>query len=236
MPEKILVIEDDLELQEFLMQSLSQDDYAVDLASTGRDGLNHMKKNSPNLILLDLGLPDMDGLDVCKTIKQSADTRTIPVIMLTARSTTPDKITGLECGADDYIIKPFEPQELLARIKAVFRRIEYYAPQADEIITKGGISIDVGKKTVTVDFKVDIDLSPKEFQLLYLLMKNANQVLERSYLLKALWGYHETVESRTIDVHIQRLRRKLSEQVNKFSEYTGKRILTIEGYGYKFVE
>jgi DNA-binding response OmpR family regulator len=236
MPEKILVIEDDEELQEFLKQTLQLENYEAIISANGKDGLQQVKKASPGLILLDLGLPDIDGLEVCKVIKQSADTRPIPVIILTARSTTDDKISGLECGADDYIVKPFEPQELLARIRAIFRRIDYYAPQQDEVITKGSITLDVGKKTVSVDFKVDIDLSPKEFQLLYLLLKNCNKVMERSYLLKSLWGYQGSVESRTIDVHIQRLRRKLSEQVNKFSEYMGERIVTIEGYGYKFVD
>ncbi|MEW6041845.1 MAG: response regulator transcription factor [Elusimicrobiota bacterium] len=236
MAEKILIVEDDEELQEFLKTSLSQENYETIFSTTGKEALEYLKKEMPNLILLDLGLPDMDGLEICRTVKQSASTRTVPVIMLTARSTTDDKVTGLESGADDYIVKPFEPQELMARIKAIFRRLEYYAPVQDEIITKGGITLNVGTRTVIVDYKVNIDLSTKEIQLLYLLMKNCNQVVERGHLLKTLWGYQDGAESRTVDVHIQRLRRKLNEQVNKFNEYLGNKIVTVEGYGYKFVD
>lgn len=235
MAERILVVEDDVETQEFLKEGLQLEGYQVIQAYTGKESLIKLKKEKPNLILLDLCLPDIDGINICRQIKQTTDTRTIPIIMLTARGTTDDKITGLEAGADDYIPKPFEPAELVARIKAIFRRIEYYAPQPDEVISKGGIILDVGKRKVTVNFQEDVELSPKEFQLLYLLMKNSGQVLERKYLLKSLWGYSEDMESRTVDVHIQRLRKKLIEQVDRFSSHFSKRIVTIEGVGYKFV-
>ncbi|MDI6641060.1 MAG: response regulator transcription factor [Elusimicrobiota bacterium] len=235
MVEKILVVEDDEETQEFLKEGLQLEGYQIIQAYTGKEGLIKVRKEKPNLVLLDLGLPDIDGIGVCRQIKQTTDTRAIPVIMLTARVTTDDKITGLEAGADDYIPKPFDPRELVARIKALFRRIEYYAPQADEIISKGGITLDVGKRKVTVSFQEDVELSPKEFQLLYLLMRNSGQVLERKYLLKSLWGYREEVESRTVDVHVQRLRKKLSQEAGRFSEHISKRIVTIEGIGYKFI-
>ncbi|MFN3966488.1 MAG: response regulator transcription factor [Endomicrobiia bacterium] len=234
MGEKILIIEDEEETIEFLKEYLTSEGYEVLYSTTGRDGLQKIKKENPNLVLLDLGLPDIDGLEVCKNIKQSTDTRTIPIIMLTCRTDITDKVTGLEAGADDYIVKPFDPHELIARIKAVFRRIEYYAPQPDEIISKGGITLDVGKHKVQVEFSADIELSPKEFQLLYLLMKNSGNVLEREYLLKSLWGYTGSTESRTVDVHIQRLRKKLQESGQKLIQQMNKRIITIEGIGYKF--
>ncbi|OGS22776.1 MAG: hypothetical protein A2252_10650 [Elusimicrobia bacterium RIFOXYA2_FULL_39_19] len=236
MVEKILVIEDEEETQEYLKLGLELEKYSVITALNGTTGLSLAKHEAPNLIILDLGLPDVDGIDVCKELKQAAATKTIPVVILTARARTNDKVTGLDAGADDYIIKPFEIKELVARMKALFRRMEFYAPQPDEVITKGGITIDVGKHKVTVNFKADIDLSPKEFQLLYLLMKNSEKTLERNYLLKSLWGYSDNVESRTVDVHIQRLRKKLTEQVGKFDDHLNKRIITMEGFGYKFVE
>lgn len=234
MAEKILIIEDEEETIEFLKECLKLEGYEVIYSTNGREGFQKILKEKPNLILLDLGLPDVDGVEICKNIKQNTDTKTIPVIMLTCRTATDDKVTGLEAGADDYIVKPFEPHELIARIKAIFRRIEYYAPGPDEIISKGGITIDVGKHKVLVDFSTDIDLSPKEFQLLYLLMKNSGRVLEREYLLKSLWGYTGQTESRTLDVHIQRLRKKLTQQGQKLSEKLNERIVTIEGIGYKF--
>jgi len=236
LPEKILIIEDEEETIEFLKECLRLEGYDVIYSRNGRDGLQKTLKERPNLVLLDLGLPDTDGIEICKNIKQNTDTKTIPVIMLTCRSATDDKVTGLEAGADDYIVKPFEPHELIARIKAIFRRIEYYAPQENEVISKGGITLDVGKHKVQVDFSADIDLSPKEFQLLYLLMKNSGRVLEREYLLKTLWGYTEQTESRTLDVHIQRLRKKLTQQGDRLSQQLGERIVTIEGIGYKFVD
>ena len=227
--ERILVIEDDEETAEFIKESLNLEGYDPIVALTGRDGLDKVKQSNPSLILLDLNLPDIDGLEVCKQIKEDVDTRQVPVIMLTARVTTDDKVLGLEAGADDYLIKPFSPRELGARIKAIFRRIEYYAPQADEILSKGGITLDVGTHHVVVTIYQEVDLAPKEFQLLYLLMKNSGKVLQRGYLLKTLWGYSQDRDTRTVDVHIQRLRKKLGDAA-------GKRIETIEGYGYKFID
>lgn len=226
--EKILIIEDDEETAEYIKQGLSLEDYEPIVALRGQDGLDKVKSENPNLILLDLNLPDMDGLDVCRAIKQDVDTRQIPVIVITARVTTEDKVTGLEAGADDYITKPFSPREIIARIKALFRRVDYYAPQPDEIISKGGITLDVGARHVIVTMHLEVDLSPKEFQLLYLLMKNSGKVLQREFLLKTLWGYSEDKETRTLDIHIQRLRKKLGDEASKHVE-------TIEGFGYKFI-
>lgn len=226
--EKILIIEDDQETADYIKQSLMLEDYEPIIALTGQKGLDEVKEENPNLILLDLNLPDIDGIAVLQSIKQDIDSRHIPIIVITARVTTEDKVTGLEAGADDYILKPFSPREVIARIKALFRRVDYYAPQPDEIISKGGITLDVGARHVIVTVHMELDLSPKEFQLLYLLMKNSGKVLNRDYLLKTLWGYSEDKETRTLDIHIQRLRKKLGEEASKHIE-------TIEGFGYKFI-
>ena len=226
--EKVLVIEDDDETAEFLKTGLELEGYITIIANCGRDGLNKLKKDKPDIILLDLGLPDIDGLEICKMAKTDAVTKEIPLIMLTARSATSDRVTGLEAGADDYIIKPFTPQELIARIKALFRRIDYYAPEPDEVLCKGGITLEVGSRKVNVNIISTLDLTPKEFELLYLLMKNSMKVVERGHLLKTLWGYDENTDSRTLDVHIRKLRKKLGEEA-------AKHIVTIEGVGFKFV-
>jgi len=225
--EKILIIEDDKEVAEFLKLGLELENFSPVVACSGKEGLKKIEKEMPNLILLDLGLPDIDGLEVCKEIKKNPLTKEIPIIMLTARSSTSDKVTGLETGADDYIIKPFTPQELVARIKAIFRRIEYYAPEKIGSISKPGIEIELETKKVVVKNKGEIDLTPKEFELLYLLVKNSPKVLTREYLLKTLWGYESNFESRTLDVHILRLRKKLGETI-------AKQINTVEGIGFKF--
>jgi len=227
--EKILIIEDDPQVADFLKQSLELEGYQCSSALNGIDGLNKIKKENPDLVLLDLGLPDIDGIEVCKKIKTNIITQKIPIIMLTARTQTEDSVTGLETGADDYIVKPFTPQELLARIKGMFRRMGYYVSEPEEIISKGGVTMEITSRRIMVNIPTEIDLAPKEFELLYLLMRNSNKALRREYLLKTLWGYEDTSDSRTLDVHIQRLRKKLGEQA-------GKRIETVESYGYRFVD
>lgn len=225
--EKILVIEDDREVSDFLKLGLEIEGFEPIMALSGRDGLRKLEKDKPTIILLDLGLPDIDGIDICKEIKKNPLTQEIPVIMLTARSSTTDKVTGLETGADDYIIKPFTPQELIARIKAILRRIDYYAPVKTEVISKAGITVEIANKRILVEGKGEIDFTPKEFELLYLLIKNSPRVLERKYLLETLWGYKDNFESRTLDVHILRLRKKLGEDL-------AAHIRTVESIGFRF--
>lgn len=227
---KILLIEDDQETVEYIENILTNTGFQVEHSYTGKDIIKKISIYSPDLILLDLTLPDLDGIDICRDIKADVRFQAIPVIMLTARSSTEDKIVGFECGADDYITKPFEPQELIARIKALLRRVEVYGSKTPEIITIGPITLDVDSHKVTVLQPQNIDLTPKEFQLLYLLMKNQNRVLERKFLLKTLWGYadeEEMEKTRTLDVHIMNLRKKLGEEVGKY-------IKTVENIGYKF--
>ncbi len=227
---KILVIEDDQETAEFIKQVLSAEGFEVVHSYTGKDIIKKVLLHSPDLILLDLMLPDVDGIDVCRELKADFRFQTIPVIMLTARASTEDKIIGFESGADDYLLKPFDPRELVARIKALLRRVEIFGSKPHEVITIGPITIDVDSYTVTVLQPQKIELTPKEFQLLYLLMKNHNRVLDRKFLLRTLWGYSDEQEmekTRTLDVHIMNLRKKLGEGVGQY-------IKTVENIGYKF--
>ncbi|MCS7151643.1 MAG: response regulator transcription factor [Endomicrobia bacterium] len=227
---KILIIEDDQETAEFISQVLKSAEFDVIHSYVGKDVVKKILLYSPDLILLDLTLPDCDGIDLCREIKADFRFQTIPVIMLTARSSTEDKLIGFECGADDYIVKPFEPRELLVRIKALLRRVEIFGGKPHEVITIGPLTIDVDSYTVTVLQPQRIELTPKEFQLLYLLMKNQNRVLDRKFLLKTLWGYSDEQEmekTRTLDVHVMNLRKKLGEEIGKY-------IKTVENIGYKF--
>ncbi|MCS7231166.1 MAG: response regulator transcription factor [Elusimicrobiota bacterium] len=227
---KILIIEDDQETVEYTKKILESAGFEVHYSYTGKDIIKKILTISPDLILLDLTLPDVDGIDLCREIKSDFRFQAIPVIMLTARGSTEDKIIGFESGADDYITKPYEPQELILRIKALLRRMEFFGSKPQEVITIGPITLDVAGYTVSVLKPLKIELTPKEFQLLYLLMKNQNRVLERKFLLRTLWGYadeQEMEKTRTLDVHIMNLRKKLGEDIGKY-------IKTVENIGYKF--
>ncbi len=227
---KILLIEDDQDTVLYIEELLKSAGYIVKHSYFGKDVIKQIENFFPDLIILDLTLPDVDGIDVCREIKSDARFNTIPVIMLTARTSVEDKIIGFDSGADDYLTKPFEPRELLARIKSALKRVELYGEKVEEIISIGPITLDVASYTVTVLYPQKINLTPKEFQLLYLLMKNKDKVLERKYLLRVLWGYtdeEEMEKTRTLDVHIMNLRKKLGEVAGKY-------IKTVENIGYKF--
>jgi len=227
---KILYFEDDQEISIFVKTLLESSGYVVEHYYSGKDIIKKVSQIKPDLILLDLTLPDAEGIDVCRELKSDVRYKAIPVIILTARISTEDKIVGFECGADDYMTKPFEPQELILRIKALLRRVELYGGKPDEILTLGPITLDVASHKVTVLQPHNVELTPKEFQLLYLLMKSQGRALERKYLLETLWGYADTQEmekTRTLDVHIMNLRKKLGEDVGKF-------IKTVENVGYRF--
>lgn len=227
---QILLVEDDQESAEYIKQILEVNGFNVIHSYTGKDIVKKILLNSPDLVLLDLTLPDVDGIDICREIKSDFRFQTVPIILITARANVEDKVIGFESGADDYITKPFEPQELVARIKALLRRVEIFGGKPHEVITIGPITIDADSYSVTVLQPQKIDLTPKEFQLLYLLMKNKNRVLERKFLLKTLWGYadeQEMEKTRTLDVHIMNLRKKLGEEIGKY-------IKTVENIGYKF--
>ncbi len=226
MKTRILLVEDDPALRKLLKEALPESIFVIDIAETGREGLDMIVKRKPDLILLDWNLPDLNGFEVCKYIKQNKDCAHIPIIMVTAYSELNRKVSALEVGADDYITKPFEIEELIARVKAVLRRRQGGAPE--EAIVKANISVNLTTYTVEVD-KKPIILTAKEFDLLYVLMKNAGRILTREFLLERIWGYAVDVSTRTVDVHIRRLRKKMGTK-------NADLIQTFRGVGYKFKE
>lgn len=220
--DKILIVDDDENISEILNMYLESSGYTTKIASTGKRAQELFLEYNPNLVLLDVMMPGIDGIDVLKWVRKQGE---VPVIMLTAKGDTFDKVLALELGADDYIVKPFEPKELLARVKAVLRR--YSADNAkSEIIKLSDLSIDPTSYKVIFN-KEDIKMPPKEFELLYYLAKNKNRVFTREQLLCEVWGYDYPGDSRTVDVHIKRLREKLTSG----EEW---QIETVWGVGYKF--
>jgi two-component system, OmpR family, alkaline phosphatase synthesis response regulator PhoP len=222
--ETVLVIEDEKNIAELVKFNLEQEKFSVLWAATGDSGLEIARKNKPDLIILDLMLPGMDGREVCKTLKQKDSTAGIPIIMLTAKSQETDRIVGLELGADDYVSKPFSPRELVARVKAVLRRGR--EKTVDKILRCGDLEIDTGKHTVLIKGK-PVDLTAKEFDLLRALMDADGRVLSRDFLLEKVWGYDANlqIETRTVDMHIGQLRKKIKTEAD--------RILTVKNVGYR---
>ncbi len=224
MKQLILVVDDDINIAKLIKLYLEKDGYEVVHSARGDDALAQLKKISPALILLDIMLPGMDGWQVCKAIRLQSK---VPIIMLSAKDETIDKVLGLELGADDYITKPFEPKELLARVKAVLRR---GAPeeQGDKSLSFPGLSINLTSYEVIYDGQ-PIQMPPKELELLHFLAKHQNHVFTREQLLEKVWGFDYFGDSRTVDVHVKRLREKLQD-----SERFGWLIRTIWSVGYKF--
>ncbi|MDP2981091.1 MAG: response regulator transcription factor [Candidatus Omnitrophota bacterium] len=224
--EKILIVEDEKDIVKMLDYNLKKEGFKTLSAHNGEDGLDMARKENPDLILLDLMLPEMDGMDVCKAIKNEAKTSHIPIIILTAKAQETDKIVGLELGADDYMTKPFSPRELIARIKAVLRRMKE-KDKLPEVLRIGDLTIDFSKIMVSIKDK-SIELTAKEFELLKTLIKAKGRVLSRDYLLDTIWGFDQALEiqTRTVDVHIQTLRKKIKSEA--------KRIVTVKNYGYRF--
>ena len=220
---KILVVEDDYNIYDLISIYLKKEGYKVLGAQDGEQGLEVFKEEAPDLVLLDLMLPKMDGWDLCREIKKISD---IPIIMLTAKGETFDKILGLKLGADDYMVKPFEPKELMARIDAVLRRYQKGASATRQIVLPN-LMIDMDGYRVKVQNNI-IELPPKEMELLYYLVKNQNRVFTREQLIESIWGYDFEGELRTIDVHIKRLREKLRPLEAQY------KIKTLWGVGYKF--
>lgn len=226
MKEKILIVEDEKDIVKMLDYNLQKEGFRTVSCYDGQDAPALAVKEHPDLILLDLMLPGMDGLEVCKAIKRENKTSAIPIIMLTAKAQETDKIVGLELGADDYITKPFSPRELIARIKAVLRRWQG-KEKLPEVFTIGDLSIDLSKIIACVKNK-PMELTAKEFKLLTTLIETKGRVLSRDYLLDTIWGFDHAVEiqTRTVDVHIRTLRKKLKTEA--------KRIITVKNYGYRF--
>jgi two-component system, OmpR family, alkaline phosphatase synthesis response regulator PhoP len=217
----VLVVEDETSIASFVALYLKNAGYRIQTAGTGREALERVAGEKPSLIVLDLMLPDIDGLEVCRRIRQSSD---VPILMLTARDEDVDKIIGLEVGADDYLTKPFNPRELVARVKSILRRS---VPERREAQTKqikhGDLEIDVGRREVLVS-GTEVQLAPKEFDLLWELLDHRGLVLTRDQLLERVWGYTFAGDTRTVDVHVRQLRRKLGE---------ASPIVTVWGVGYK---
>jgi len=229
----ILVVDDERHIVELVRFNFEKEGYNVITACDGREAYKRAQEEKPDLIVLDVMLPEMDGFEVCQAIQKDAEMSEIPIIMLTARSEEIDKILGLEIGADDYITKPFSPRELLARVKARLRRIAVKQQKTDDvsgIIRIDSLIIDSERFEVTLD-GIKLDLTLKEFELLKFLAKSRGRVLSREFLLENIWGYEYLGDSRTVDVHIRHLRQKLESESADF-----KYIETVRGIGYKFKE
>ena len=220
-PQTVLIVEDEASIASFVALYLKNAGYAVKTSSTGGDALAKAAANDVALIILDLMLPDLDGIEVCRRIRRTSD---VPILMLTARDEDVDKIIGLEVGADDYLTKPFNPRELVARVKSILRRA---APERREPESKqlrhGELVIDAGRREVKVG-EQEIQLAPKEFDLLWELLDHRGLVLTRDQLLERVWGYTFAGDTRTVDVHVRQLRRKLGD---------ASPIVTVWGVGYK---
>lgn len=226
MKEKILIVDDEKDIVRMLDYNLSKEGYRIFSANNGELALKLARQENPSLIILDLMLPGIDGLEVCKLLKQDTKTSHIPVIMVTARSQEADKVVGFELGADDYVTKPFSIRELSARIKAMFRRGKDKSNDR-LVISVGSIILDLGKIEARVKDK-PLELTAKEFELLKTLIQANGRVLSRDYLLDTIWGFDQAMEiqTRTVDVHIRTLRKKLKNE--------DKRIITVKNYGYRF--
>jgi DNA-binding response OmpR family regulator len=224
--DQILVIEDEPSVGEVVSLYLRRAGYDVVVARDGSDALEILDRSFPQLVVLDLMLPNVDGWEICKWIRERSN---VPIIMLTARREESDRIAGLEMGADDYITKPFSPQELVSRVKAVLRRVRTDLPASQMLpMMFGDLEIDIGKRIVTLKGK-EVDLTQKEFDLLMLLTRHPKQVFSRNQVLERVWGISDYIDPGTVTVHMRRLREKIESDPSNPSH-----ILTIWGVGYKF--
>ena len=221
----VLVVEDEPDIRSLIVHHLEREGFRCRTAGSGGEALARVRSSAPDLIVLDLMLPGMDGLEVCRRLRGDAATAGLPIIMLTAKADEVDRIVGLELGADDYLAKPFSPKELVARVRAVLRRAQ--PGETTPVLSVGAVSLDSARHVVTVGGRA-VELTPKEFDLLHALLAAAGRVLSREHLLNRVWGYAraDEIESRTVDVHIRRLRAKLGAEE--------RRIATIKGVGYRF--
>jgi two-component system phosphate regulon response regulator PhoB len=225
--ERILLIEDEPDIAEVLQYNLEKEGFEVETARRGDTGLDAVRRDAPDLILLDLMLPGTDGLELTRMLKRDGGTSRVPIVMLTARGEEVDRIVGLELGADDYISKPFSPREVVLRVKAVLRRHQPdpEAPGGEpDLLSVGGIQLDIAGHQLRIGGE-EIPLTATEFRLLRLLMERSGRVQTRGQLLTDVWGYAEDIDSRTVDTHIRRLRRKLGSEAD--------RIETVIGVGYR---
>ena len=226
LPKHILVVEDEPDTAELLELHLQNEGYRVTVAADGEQALSKLHKLMPDMVILDLMIPEIDGLEVCKFIRKDPATESLPVMMCTAKTSEIDKILGLEQGADDYVTKPFSPRELVLRVKNLLRRTETNQVQDENRLEIGEIRIDKSSHDVYVG-DVEIDLTATEYKLLVLLTDRIGRVQSREVLLRDMWGYEPNIDTRTVDTHMQRLRTKLLT--------SSKHIVTVRGFGYKFL-
>jgi len=225
----VLVVEDDTDIRELLRYNLEQEGFMVEQAGDGAEALRLIERRLPELLILDLMLPGMPGLELCRKLRNTPTTSALPILILTARGEEVDRVLGLEMGADDYVVKPFSRRELLARIKGLLRRARAATePQAEGIYERGRLRIDFGSYQVLVDNRA-CDLSVREFELLKFFVQHPGRVYRREQLLDIVWGHDVHVEPRTVDVLIRRLRRQVERDDND-----PELILTVRGVGYRF--
>ena len=224
--ESILIVDDEVAIRELLKYNLEKEGYKTTSAADGEQALNFMNKNKYDLVILDLMLPGINGLEVCRKMRQDPSLARIPIIMLTAKGEEIDKVVGLELGADDYVTKPFGVRELIARIKVRLRRTSL--DQDENIIVKGDLVIDLNSFSIRVRDE-EVDFTPKEFELVKLLATHPGKVYTRDELLEKIWGYEYPGDTRTVDVHVRHLRQKIEKDPSD-PEY----IETIRGIGYRF--
>lgn len=222
---RVLVVEDEPNLREPLVYLLEKEGYQVIEADNGNDAVDSFRKNSPDLILLDLMLPGMSGNEVCRTIRLESQ---VPIIMITAKDTEIDKVVGLEIGADDYVTKPYSTRELLARMKAVLRRGSEVSISEVGLLKAGPVVMDLDRHTVSVNGE-PIQMPLKEFELLELLIENVNRVLTRGQIIDRVWGSNYYGDTKTLDVHVKRVRSKIEEDPSR-----PRHLITVRGLGYKF--
>jgi DNA-binding response OmpR family regulator len=221
----VLIVEDEPDIRRLVVLTLEREGFRCRAAATGTEALREVKAKVPDLVVLDLMLPEVDGLEVCRRLRADRVTSALPIIMLTAKADEVDRVVGLEMGADDYLVKPFSPRELAARVRALLRRVrQRETPRA---LSVGTLTLDADRHLVTAGGQ-PVPLTPKEFDLLQALLESAGRVLSREQLLARVWGYAraDEIESRTVDVHVRRLRAKLGVE--------GRRIATLKGVGYRF--
>ncbi|MEK7336353.1 MAG: response regulator transcription factor [Nitrospirota bacterium] len=224
---KVLIVEDEKDILQLVKLYLEKEGYRTVTASTGSEGLAQVRTEKPDLVVLDLMLPEIDGLEICKRLRSAPDTAMLPIIMLTAKAEESDTIIGLELGADDYVTKPFSPKTLVARVKALFRRLERKPEDGPTRFIYGALILDLTRHEVTVKGK-EVPLTAKEFGLLEHLLRHPGRVLTRDVLLNAVWGYEYYGTTRTVDVHIRRLKQKLP--------LLDEAILSVKSLGYKLRE
>jgi two-component system, OmpR family, response regulator RegX3 len=224
----ILVVEDEESLADTVRYNLEREGFTVTVASDGRRALDRFRQDPPSLVILDLMLPEISGLDVCRQIRQVSD---VPIVMVTAKDSEADKVTGLELGADDYVTKPFSLRELISRVRAHLRRAGMHGrDDVVESIESGPIAMDVARHEVRIDGSL-VSFTPKEFDLLELFLRRTGRLLTRDFLISEVWGSDYYGDTKTLDVHVKRLRKKIERDPHQ-----PERLLTVRGLGYKFVE